>query len=118
MKNPKQLWKSINEILTNKTKSCDTINAMRTNSNQIFTNKRDIANICNAFFIDVGKNLHDQIPANIEQNINTMTRIANSIMCMPTDANEICHKIRSMKMCNNTNETISTRLLKKKTATY
>lgn len=106
MKNPKQLWKSINEMLTNKT-------AMRTNSNQIFTNKRDIANICNDFFIDVGKNSHDQIPTNIEQNINTMIRIANSIMCLPTDSNEICHKIRSMKICNNTNEIISSRLLKK-----
>lgn len=111
LNNPKKLWQTINEILTNRTKSNPPIKAINTNSATI-TDQFDIANSFNSYFRDVGKTLFDKIPIAPQPIPNTIERSRNSVFLQPTSPDEIINVIFSLKQNNSVSNCIPTKMLR------
>lgn len=112
IKNPKLMWQTINEILSNNKKATNNIQAIRTHENVITFEPKVITNTLNTFFREIGKNLHDNIPQIRHYQFNTTTCRQNTLVLFPTDEHEIASKIYLMKMSNNPNDPITSKILK------
>lgn len=115
MGNPKIIWNNIKHALFNKKNNNDSVYTIKNNFNQIINDKKAISNEFNMYFRDIGKALHDKLVTDYP-NSNTRDiahNSVNSIFLLPTNSNEICKIIDTIKPGNNHNECISANSLKK-----
>lgn len=110
---PKWLMDTINGIITNQPSIRQPIKALRGVDGAITMEKPQIANIFNNFFINIGKDLSNQIE---NVNINTLPKPdlnINELGIISTTANEVRWKIHTLKKNNSRSEYIPSDILKK-----
>lgn len=112
VKNPKKLWKSINEIIYNKCHSEQNISCINNDAGEEITNKKNIANEINKYFCNIGKSLHDKFPSSNENSIDAIDNCTNTIFLRQITTEEIVMKITELKLTNNKSDIISAKLLK------
>lgn len=85
---------------------------IKNDNNDLFPNKKDMANYCNAFFINVGKKMADKIkrPKIITQ---IKSKYPSSMFLKPVNKNEIIKHINSLKNnCSPGYDGIQTKIIK------
>ena len=65
----KKTWKTINETLNRNKKNSNVASIFYHNGN-VLSNAKDIANACNVYFANIGKNLASEIEQNITDNVD------------------------------------------------
>lgn len=92
----RNLWNTIKDISSSKKEHHD-IKQIVTKFNDITENKKEIADIFNDFFTDMGPNLANNInkPPTLPPNRNS---VPQSIYLQPVDTNEIVNIINSLKI--------------------
>ncbi|XP_055299783.1 uncharacterized protein LOC129567161 [Sitodiplosis mosellana] len=112
----RRLRDTVNEFLTNKSSSKHFIDAIRIKTNRghwrLVVDKKEIANILNEYFLNIGKNLHSRIPCMTNYSIPEVDLNENYIDIISTTTAEVETKIRTMKPNNNINDSISSNNLK------
>lgn len=99
--NPRQLWKSINEILHNKPNQENEIRSLTSTNGTVLHDAQLIANELNQYFCSIGNELFCNIPA-ADPTYNTLISFNNHSMALfPASTDEIAKIIHSLK--NNTN---------------
>ena len=87
----KEMWKELGNLLTTKKKNKgSSISKIIINSKEI-TDDKDIANVLNDYFTEIGKNLADKVrPERNHSFKNYLTDPINeSLFLRPTDNNEV-----------------------------
>lgn len=110
----RQQWFTIREFLTNKLFVYrSSIDAIYDTAGHIVVNKKKIANILNRYFLNIGRNLHDQIPRHIDiWLLPEMELNLKSIQLISTTTEEVLEKIEQLRNCNNVHDIIPTDSLK------
>lgn len=106
-----RLWDTITEILKNKSSSKDSIDAIQSRTRNIVTNKHEIANIFNDYFINIGIRLSKRIPVMNDCQIPWPDFNEYSIELIETNPNEVLNKIQAMKKSNNIHDSIPSNIL-------
>lgn len=111
---PKKMWKHINETLYNKKVQKTGINAVKNEEGNVTTNKKQIANIFNGYFCNVGKELHDKLnPSNFTPSFLIRNHaITRSMFLWNVNEEEIIQKILTLKKSKSINDIISSHSLK------
>ena len=113
--NMKKTWKELNNIIgkTNDKRNISSI--FKSQSNELISDKNEIANQFGEFFSSIGKNIAKTLPntnQDFKQFMKTPNR--NSIFLEPTDEHEVKKIILNMKNKNSAGvDTISATILKK-----
>ena len=103
--NPEKMWKKVNE-LTNRNVKSTNINEISDEGN-IVTEPREIANIFNNFFTDIGPNLakdlpeHNKIPESYVKPLNSIFQFQ---LVTETDVSKLLHTIKTTKGIQDTAE--------------
>ena len=93
----KNIWKGIREIVNLKPMNFNLPSKLLKDGNEI-NNSKDIANVFNDFFTQVGHNLANSVPiANRPPMSYMQNRQSNSIYLSPTSSNEIENEIDKLK---------------------
>ena len=105
------MWEVINQSLRrNRKKSKIEITKIRNKQNKTVTNKQDIANTFNHFFVNVGKNMARDLP-HINNNISCMAN-ANSMFFTDTTCGEVGELIKALNRRKAIrNEDVATRFI-------
>lgn len=113
------MWKSLNEILYNKTEHNNTIKSIAEIDNnceiintKIHTDNKQIANILNSYFGNIGRKLFEHIEEVNSDYLNEISINQNSLYLRETTVLEIKQKIESLKPSNSINDNISSNMLK------
>ena len=96
--NMKKTWKGIKDILNLKSKDDQHISQIYHN-NKTISNEKDIANVFNNFFTNIGTNLDSEIPkTNIMKNPQTylQNKVEQSLILTPTTPSEVTSIINSL----------------------
>lgn len=112
-KNLKKQWGIINGILTNQTSGKHSIDAIQNRTRQIVTNKKEIANILNGYFLDIGSNLHKSIPHMNNCPIPQVNINEFYIDSISTNSKEVKNIIKIMSSTNSIHDCIPLKMLKK-----
>lgn len=114
LNNPKKMWKCMNEIIYNRSKNNSSVKAIRDDEDNIITNYKQIGNIMNKFFCNVGKTLHDKLTITNDAQLIDETEhpIDCSMFLWNTCEGEIQSKIMTLKKNNSFKDTISSNSLK------
>ena len=110
----KQTWKHINQVLQSKRKENNFPNKFTLNGLTI-TNKQEIADAFNKYFVDIGPELANKIPTDTIQNPNSMPNLdlRDTFFLTPTTENEIYSIINNLKPKTSTGiDEISCKLIK------
>lgn len=100
--NPKSTWRELNTMLGRKEHV--PINKIVT-SDETFSKPKDIAEVLNNYFADIGKNMSDSIKSNPGDTINkwdNLERVHNDLVLTAVDINEVIdtiNKLESNKSC-------------------
>ncbi|XP_055299801.1 uncharacterized protein LOC129567174 [Sitodiplosis mosellana] len=108
----KRLCDTINECLTNNPSNKHSIDAMYNKTRQIVADKKEIANILNGYFLDIGKILYNRIPHMMNCVLPGVDVNRNHIQYISTTTAEVKKKIDLMKNNNNFHDSISSNTLK------
>uniref|UniRef100_A0A6P7GDM1 Uncharacterized protein LOC114340971 n=1 Tax=Diabrotica virgifera virgifera TaxID=50390 RepID=A0A6P7GDM1_DIAVI len=92
--NPKELWTTINKLCN--TKKSNTINTMINADGDVVIEAKQIANLFNNTFVDVGRNLASKINANRPNPVKE-EKLNTSMFLRPTNAEEIITIIGQLK---------------------
>ena len=115
--NSKKTWKHINELL-NKNNSCDKSTKIEKIKSEIdgvpceYTSPKDIANVINDFFVNIGKKLASKIDSNVNHTEYLNERQSKSFFFSPVISSEVKNLIMNLdqsKACGYDN--IPARLL-------
>lgn len=107
----KRQWDTINEILTNKSSSRNTIDAIQNRTRNIITDKKEMANIFNDYFLHIGRRLGNRIPQMTNCEIPLPDLNKYSVRPIYTDKDEVLNKIQMMKKNNNIHDSIPSNIL-------
>lgn len=102
----KRHWNTVMEILTNKPFNRNTIDAIQNRTNQIVSDKGQIANIFNGYFLNIGKNLDKRIAQMTNCDIPLPPHNPKQLTRIFTTEEEVLRKIQSMKRNNNLHDSI------------
>lgn len=111
---PKLMWKHINETIYNRKSETMNINVIHDSDGLVATNTKQIANIFNDYFCNVGKSLHDNLnPSNSLPIFPTTNHtIARSIFLWDVNEEEVMNKISDLKNSKSTKDIIPSHSLK------
>ena len=94
--NMKNIWKTIKEVIGQNPSSTD-ITSLRINDNNI-TDKREIANTLNNYFVNVGPSLDANIPQTPTSPLHYLTgSYRDSLFINPVDSNEVKLCLKNLK---------------------
>lgn len=109
--NDKRQWDTITAILTNKTSAKVSIDAIQNQSRNIITDKIEIADIFNDYFLNIGRKLGDRISNMINCEFPFPYLNNKSISCIVTNRDEVLNKIKTMKKNNNIHDSMPSNIL-------
>ena len=111
-KNPRKLWNIINQKLGKKFDRKETITQICNKDMQIVTNPKEIANIMNAYFNNIGTDLSEKIQRIPNSEILMPEMNPKSIFLNPTNYSEISNIIDVMELKNGGVDNINVKTLK------
>lgn len=107
-------WGTINQFLKNESASYKpSCVAIYKGDGEITTDKKEIADIFNVYFLNIGKVLHDLVPCTVTIGRPVVEFNGNSIQTISTNFQEVEEKIEQLKNSNSFHDIISANNLKR-----
>lgn len=94
--NIRDMWKTLNNIIGGGNSPC--YPEFFVEDGKIISDKEEIVDHCNSFFVNIGPELARKIPSETEPLCNLIELNSKSMFLTPTDENEVLETIRK---CNN-----------------
>lgn len=109
----KRFLETINGVLMNKPFARQTVDAIYNRNHEMITEKYEIVDILNDYFLKIGQILYNKIPQMKNISIPEVEFRENSICCIHVTPNEIHEMIHMMKKNNSLYDYAPTKFLKK-----
>ena len=97
--NIKNMWRSLNEIIKKKPQKCDYPEQFKCEDGSVISNKNEISNKFNEYFVNVGPKLAEKIKVNENSNIYDYLDqpIQNSMYLLPVTEKELIDTVNQCK---------------------